>query len=189
MFKRIFKKDKAKHELALSLLAETKKRNTSFYGKQDFENAALLTVKELDELNFAPKPQDFYTDQRAIDLVNEIYRDDFKWFKYSVGSIPQKRESKEVDLVPEDLDWQTYIKLSPDLFKHQVYNKRSVIRHYLEFGRFESVPRAYKIVAPEGFDWKKYLNLYPDLGAAGITTEVAAIEHYLSYGAREGRPI
>ena len=110
VFKRIFKKDKAKHDLALSLLAETKKRNTSFYGTQDYENAALLSIKELAEMHFAPKPQDFYADSSAVDLVNEIYRDDFKWFKYTMGEIPQKRASKEVDLVPEDLDWQTYIK-------------------------------------------------------------------------------
>jgi hypothetical protein len=70
-----------------------------------------------------------------------------------------------------------------------IYNERTVIRHYLEFGRFESVPRAYRIEAPDGFDWRRYLSLNDDLPAAGITTELAAIEHYISYGIREQREI
>jgi hypothetical protein len=70
-----------------------------------------------------------------------------------------------------------------------ITNQRSVIRHYLEFGRFEATPRAYKIEAPEGFDWQRYLQLNTDLKAEGILTEMAATQHYISYGIRQDRPI
>lgn len=189
LFKRVFKQDKSKYEFAMSKLGEAKKQNSTFYGEQDFDNAALLTLNELDGLTFSPKPQDFYTDQGVVDLVNEIYQDDFKWFNYSMGKTPSKSASSQIGLVPDDFDWQHYVRLNPDLAKDEFYNERSVVRHYLEFGRFELFPRAYKTVAPEGFDWEKYLSLHPDLGRSGITTEKAAIEHYLFYGIREGRAI
>ncbi len=187
VFKRIFKRDKAKLEFSLSKLAKIQKRNSSFYGRENYDNAAMLSLDELDAMTFAPKPQDFYTDQRVVELVNEIYQDDFKWFNYAFGDIPTKSASKEIELIPDDFDWEMYIRLSPDLPTAEVRNERSTVRHYLEFGRFESIPRAYKIEAPDGFDWQNYLNLYADLPAAGIVSEEAAIEHYISYGIREGR--
>lgn len=189
VFKRVFRRDPAKLRFALEKLGEVSKHNSSFYGKTDFEDAACLDASTLNQLVFAPKPQDFFNKTRARELVDEIYQQDFELFGYRKGDIPQKGASSEVDAVPQDLDWEMYIRLNPDLPRDQIYNERTVVRHYLEFGRFEEHLRAYKIEAPAGFDWQRYLLLHADLQAAGITTEHAAIEHYISYGIREEREI
>lgn len=187
VFKVVFKKDKRKLKSALAKIDHVKRHNSSFYGESDYSNAATMALAELDEIVFAPKPQDFYVDQQALTLVNEIYSDDFDLFSYERNEIPQKSASKEIDLVPQDFDWRMYLRLNPDLPKDEIYNERSVVRHYLEFGRFERHPRAYRIEAPKGFDWQRYLGLHDDLPKAGITTELAAIEHYISFGIREER--
>lgn len=189
VYKRIFKRDKKKLAEAIVALDNLKKRNSSFYGPKNFEDAAELTVGELDALMFAPKPQDFYRSNEVTQLVDEIYYRDFINFAYKQGDVPQKQESKEISLIPDDFDWQTYIRLNPDLPPDEIYNERGAIRHFLEFGRFEKYLRAYKIEAPAGFDWQRYLTLHGDLRAAGISTEMAAIEHYISYGIREERTI
>ena len=188
-FKRIFKHDKQKLRNAIAAISQVKRRNASFYGEQDYPNAATLPLAELDELVFAPKPQDFYIDAEAVDLVNEIYANDFELFSYKQNEIPSKNASKEIELIPDDFNWRMYIRLNPDLPKDEIYNERSVVRHYLEFGLFEEHPRAYKIVAPIGFEWQRYLSLHVDLPKAGITNELAAIEHYISFGIRENREI
>jgi len=187
VFEQIFKGDPGKLDSARKKLDQLKKSNSSFYGEQDFENAALMSKAQLDGLVFAPKPQDFYTDVRVRRLVEEIYKLDFQRLGYKLGEIPQKRSSSEIKLVPTDFDWQMYLRLNPDLPRDEIYNERSVVRHYLEFGRFESTPRAYKIEAPAGFDWQRYLSLNADLPSAGIDSEAAAVEHFISYGVREGR--
>ena len=187
VFKRIFKRDKTKLSFALEKINQLKRRNSSFYGEQEYLNAASMPLHELDEIVYAPKPQDFYADEQAINLVSDIYSDDFDLFSYERNKIPQKSPSKEIDLVPKDFDWRMYLRLNPDLPLDEIYNERSVVRHYLEFGRFEIHLRAYKLEAPTGFDWQRYLNLHDDLPKAGIATESAAIEHYVSYGIREGR--
>lgn len=187
VFKTIFKKDKRKLKSALGMVDQVKRHNSSFYGDVDYDNAAIMSLSELDEIVFAPKPQDFYVDDQALALVSEIYSDDFDLFSYKRKQIPHKSASKEIGLVPRDFDWRMYLRLNPDLPKDEIYNERSVVRHYLEFGRFEHHPRAYKIEAPNGFDWQRYLSLHDDLPSAGITTELAAIEHYISFGIREER--
>lgn len=189
VFKRIFKRDKSKLHLALKKVHRLKRRNSSFYGEQEYLSAASMPLSELDEIVYAPKPQDFYVDEQAISLVNEIYSNDFDLFLYQRNEIPHKAASKEISLVPKDFDWRVYLRLNPDLPHDEIYNERSVVRHYLEFGRFETHLRAYKIEAPSGFDWQRYLSLHDDLPKAGITTELAAIEHYISYGIREEREI
>ncbi len=189
VYKKVFKHDKTKLKFALEQLALIKKKNSSFYGHQDYDDAALLDVDVLDDMVFAPKPQDFFKSAEVVALVDEIYHLDFVNFAYKKGEIPHKTASKEIDVVPKDLDWETYIQLNPDLPRDEIYNERGVVRHYLEFGRFETPYRAYKIEAPESFDWRRYLELHEDLPAAGINSENAAIGHYLSYGVREGREI
>jgi hypothetical protein len=188
-FKKIFRDDKTKHMYAVEQLNKIKPKNSSFYGQSDFPLAASLSLDKLDNMVYAPKPQDFYGDPRAIELVDQIYQQDFFLFGYTPGKIPHKSASKEIQLIPNDFDWQMYLRLNPDLPLAGITNQRSVIRHYLEFGRFEATPRAYTIEAPEGFDWQCYLDLNADLKAQGILTEVAAIEHYISYGIRQDRPI
>ena len=121
--------------------------------------------------------------------MQHIYAADFKLFGYHVDEVPERPASKEIQALPADLDWQMYLRLNPDLTPDVFYNERLVVRHYLEFGRFEAIPRAYKIEAPTGFEWRRYLELNDDLKAAGVTSELAAIEHYISYGIREGREI
>jgi len=189
VFKRVFKTDKKKHSFALRQLEQLTRKNSSFYGEKNYPLAATLSTQKLNNFVFAPKPQDFFVDKRAVELVNEIYQDDFTLFGYAFGDIPIKPASKERELIPDDFDWEMYLRLNPDLPPAGINNERSVVRHYLEFGRFESTPRAYKIEAPDGFDWKCYLKCNSDLKSAGIKTQEAVIEHYISYGIREGRPI
>jgi hypothetical protein len=188
-FRKIFSGDKAKKSYAVEQLNIIKRRNSSFYGQRDFPSAASLSLDQLDDMVFAPKPQDFYCDPRAIKLVDQIYQNDFFLFGYTPGKIPHKSASEEIQRIPDDFDWQMYLRLNPDLPLAGISNQRSVIRHYLEFGRFEETPRTYKIEAPRGFDWQRYLDLNIDLEAEGITTEAGAIEHYISYGIRQDRRI
>jgi len=188
-YRKIFRGNGSAQRLAETKIFATEKLNSLYFGEKDFADAALLTTEELDQLTFAPKPQDFFNSEAARDLVHEIYAQDFAHFGYEMNEIPQKKASSEVQYVPSDMDWQMYIRLNPDLPPEDVYNERTVLRHYLEFGRFEDHPRAYKIEAPEGFDWQRYLSLYADLRVAGIDNESAAIEHYISYGIREEREI
>lgn len=185
--KRVFKSDKAKLTFALSQIDSIKKSNSSFYGLANFDDAAVLSIEQLDELVFAPKPQDFLRSETVRNLIEEIYLNDFNLLSYPIGKWPSKNASPEVHEVPADLDWQMYIRLNPDLPRNEIYNERGVVRHYLEFGRFEEHPRAYKIEAPQGFDWQRYLTLNQDLVASGIDNEQAAIEHYISFGIREHR--
>jgi hypothetical protein len=189
VFKRIFKGDKAKHQFALNELDKIERKNVSFYGAQDFVSAGTLSVETLNKQVFAPKPQDFFSTPRAIELVKELYREDFRLFGYTQGDIPKKLATKEIALIPDDFDWKMYLRLNPDLPHAGIDNERAVVRHYLQFGRFEITPRAYKIEAPEGFDWQRYLTLNPDLKEQGISEQDAAIEHYISYGIRQERSI
>lgn len=189
VFKTVFKGDKVLRRSALEKLQAISKRNSSFYGAADFDDAALLACDDLDDLVFAPKPQDFLRSQRVRELIEQIYRQDFDVFGYRLGDIPHKSVSPEIDALPEDFDWRMYLRLNPDLPADSIYNERGVVRHYLEFGRFEQHPRAYKIEAPDGFDWRRYLQLNSDLANRGIVSEAQAVEHYISYGIREYRPI
>lgn len=188
-FKKIFKGHRAKLKSALVQLKQMRRKNSSFYGQESFPAAASLALEQLNEMVFAPKPQYFYKDPRTVELVNEIYADDFRLFGYTPNQIPQKSVSKELQLIPEDFDWKMYLRLNPDLPHAGIHNERAVVRHYLENGRFETTPRAYRIEAPEGFEWQRYLALNTDLEAQGIVSEAAAIEHYISYGIRQERPI
>ncbi len=187
VFKRVLRDDKAKLDHALKELKNLRKTNSSFYGETNFKDAAQLSNKELDELVFAPKPQDFFTSERVRNLVEEIYQADFDLFGYQRGAIPNKSTSSEIQALPYDFDWRMYLRLNPDLPLDHIYNERGVTRHYLEFGRFEEHPRAYKIVAPAGFEWQSYLSKNPDLVERGINDEMSAIEHYISYGVRQHR--
>lgn len=188
VFKRIFRGNKAKLNLAMEELKKIKRKNSSLYGKRDFPLAGSMSIKDLNELVFAPKPQNFFAEPEAVELVDEIYQEDFRLFGYAHGNIPHKSATREIELIPKDFDWQMYLRLNPDLPHSGIDNERSVIRHYLEFGRFELTPRAYKVEAPDGFDWQRYLSLNADLLDEGIVSEEAAIEHYISFGIRQERP-
>lgn len=187
IYQHIFKRDKSKLNFALEQLAEIEKKNSLFYTDEDFKDAAQLSVSQLDNMVFAPKPQDFYNSETVISLVNQIYHLDFINFGYEKNKIPKKAASEESAMLPDDFDWRTYLLLNTDLPREQIYNQRGVVRHYLEFGRFDMPPRSYKVEAPEGFDWQRYLSLHADLPASGITTEREALVHYLSFGIHEGR--
>jgi len=188
LYKRVFHHDQAKYQQAMTALEKQTKNNSLFYSDQAFPNAAKMPLHELDELVFAPKPQDFLNEQ-TIALIQEIYADDFRIFGYKLTDFPRKQASKELALLPPDFDWQMYRRLNPDLACEQIHNERSYVRHYLEYGRFEGPHRTWKLEAPDGFDWQRYLNLHDDLPAAGIDSESAAIEHYLSWGITEQRAI
>ena len=188
-FNTIFAKDKTKKNFAINELSNIKRKNSSFYSETDYADASTIGVSELNEMVYSPKPQDFYNNARAIELVDQIYKQDFYLFGYAHGDIPHKGASSEASLIPDDFDWKMYLRLNPDLPHSGIDNERSVVRHFLEFGRFETTPRAYKVEAPEGFDWQRYLELNTDLKKEGINSELSAIEHYISFGIRQDRPI
>lgn len=188
-YKRVFRKNVPMRQHALDQLAQVKKTNSSFYGHENYDDASKLSVEEINCIVFAPKPQDFLVDPQAVKLIQEIYAQDFKLLGYNPARLPNKKAAKEIEDVPKDFDWKMYLRLNPDLHlrPEEFYNERTIVRHYLEFGRYEEPFRAYRLEKPEGFDWRSYLEVNKDLVRAGITTEEAAIEHYLGYGVREYR--
>lgn len=189
VFKRVFKQDPQKLDFALQQLEAAKKRNSSVYGDIDYDDAAQISVAELDEIVFAPKPQDFFKNERARTLVYEIYKDDFDAFGYRKDDLPFKKSSSGIEQIPDDFDWKVYLTLNPELRANNINNERSAVRHYLQHGRSEVPVRTYKYEVPDDFEWRRYLSLHADLPAAGISTKEAAIAHYLTYGMREGREI
>lgn len=80
--------------------------------------------------------------------------------------------------IPEDFDWQIYLKINPDL---TIKTPLFAINHYLEYGNSEK--RRYSEL-PYDFNWQVYLKINPDLT---IKTPDFARRHYLEYGIREKR--
>ena len=186
VYRKIFKASPVISKQAQAEINVVKKFNSSFYGDKDHQDAALIELDQLEQI-FAPKPQDFFISGKARTLVQEIYAEDFRLFNYDLKLVPHKAVSPEFAAIPDDFDWQTYLLLSPDLVIQGLTSERKVIRHYLEFGRFETESRSYQMVAPEGFSWEEYLALNEDLEKSGIDNERDAIIHYLSYGRNEKR--
>lgn len=183
-YRKIFSSKPTRLALANEKIDELQKMNSSFYSKQDFSKAAEMPVQELNKMIFPPRPQDFYASQEAQDLIGEIYADDFIFFNYSRNDLPLRQASSELNDLPEDFDWQTYLLISPDLQLAGMTSERQVIRHYLEFGRYEA-KRGYKIEAPEGFMWQQYLEINRAKIPEEIDNEYDALIHYLGYGVRQ----
>ncbi|NND82843.1 MAG: sulfotransferase family 2 domain-containing protein [Gammaproteobacteria bacterium] len=173
--------------LVQRLVSERESRNSLYYAEQSYADAAQLSPAVLRAMVAAPKAQDFYLSAEIRATVQRIYQNDFASYGYSPDSVPQAKPSADLQLIPADFDWRTYLELNPDLALAGMQSEREVVRHYLEFGRLEDIPRAYKVIAPAGFEWQKYLAKNPDLGAGGISDERAAVVHYLGFGVREGR--
>lgn len=187
VYAEVFARYPEKSALLQSLLKPSeRKRNAIFYSDKSYPDAALLKPAELNDMVSAPRPQDFFRHSEVRELVQSVYAQDFQRFDYSLDDIPQARATDVYAELPADFDWQVYLELSPDLLFDGITTERAVIRHYLEFGRYESI-RKYRVEAPQGFDWQRYLEKHPDLSAAGIRDERAAIVHYLGFGVREGR--
>ena len=189
VYRRIFKRNTVMRDLAIQQIVKIQKRNSSFYGSENYNNASEIRVNELAKMVYPPRPQDFLNSAKAKQLIQDIYARDFELFNYNPRQVPHKKPSPELAAIPKDFDWQTYLLLSPDLQLDGATTEPAVIRHYLEFGQYESDRRHYKIKAPEGFAWQDYLETHADLRAAGIDSERDAIIHYLSYGKNEGREI
>jgi hypothetical protein len=189
VYRRIFKGNKGMRGLATHEILKIQKRNSSFYGSENYNNASEIPVSELVEMVYPPKPQDFLNSAKAKQLIQDIYAQDFELFNYNPMQIPHKRPSPELVTIPDDFDWQTYLLLSPDLQLDGIISEPAVMRHYLEFGQHESDRRHYTIEAPAGFEWRDYLAAHADLVAVGIDNERDAIIHYLSHGKNEGREV
>jgi len=185
VYETVFSSDSSLMEKANDAVEGMHRMNASFYAQDEFLDAATMSVDTLNAAVFAPKPQDFYVSKEARDLVCEIYANDFEYFGYSKNEIPTKRPSKELGLIPDDFDWQTYLLLSPDLRHAGLATEREVVRHYLEFGRHEH-QRGYKIEPPEGFKWQEYLVKNKGVIPVEVQDEKEALIHYLSYGQRQG---
>lgn len=187
IYKRIFKDDPDMQRKALHEIENQPRLNTLLYDQAEWPDAATLDVQQLYDMAFAPKPQDFVRDQSVRKMVQSIYAKDFEMLSYGVKDIPHKNASRELDLIPDDFDWQDYALLNPDLVPNGYQNQRMLTFHYLVHGRNEQKKRFYKLEAPEGFEWRTYLALNADLPAAGIDTERDALIHYLTFGYHENR--
>lgn len=188
VYKKIFAKHPQMLERTLNELANMQQLNQSYYSNVDYDDAASISLTELRSFLAPPRPQLFLRDEKVKELVKQIYADDFRMFKYDKLKIHEKPASPELASVPNDFDWQTYLKLNPDLEPNGVTNRPSAVRHYVAFGQYEN-GRFYKVEAPQGFAWQRYLSLNKNLMSAGINNEYDAIVHYLSFGYREGRKI
>ena len=172
---------------ALAEIPKIPRMNNLIYGEEDWPNADAMKIDKLRRLAFVPKPQDFYSNAETRQLVQEIYARDFAMFAYNKNSLPHKKASSELTLMPADFDWQAYQALNPDLASQGVNNERRLTHHYLMHGRNESKKRFYKLEAPDNFEWQTYLKLNGDLQDAGIDNERDALIHYLAYGYHEKR--
>ena len=78
--------------------------------------------------------------------------------------------------LPNDFDWNTYLRLNPDI---TIQTKQFAESHYLEYGIREK--RYYKEEKrlPHDFNWQTYLKLNPDIT---IQTQEFAEYHYLDRG-------
>jgi hypothetical protein len=92
-----------------------------------------------------------------------------------------KNKNININNLPSDFNWKTYIKLNNDLSIFA--NKIDAISHYLDYGIFEK--RRYKISIPDDFDWIQYIILNKDLKE--IKSEKDAIYHYTNFGYYENR--
>ncbi len=187
VYKRIFKKHPQMLERAVAEIPKIPRMNNLIYGVKTWEDAATLSPEMLCSLPFVPKPQDFYSNAEAKELVQEIYARDFEMFGYQLDSVPAKKPSAELELIPRDFDWQTYAILNPDLAAQGLDSERTLTHHYLMHGRLEEKKRFYKIEAPHEFDWQTYVGLHEDLRLAGIDNERDALIHYLAFGYHEQR--
>jgi len=89
--------------------------------------------------------------------------------------------NKNINKLPKDFNWKTYIKLNNDLTV--LTNKTDAVKHYLDYGKNEKRP--YKINLPNDFDWKQYIALNKDLRE--ITNKKDAVTHYTIFGFFEKR--
>ena len=189
VYKKIFKRDKALYQRACAYIDNQRRRNSIFYAEAEFPEAATMPIAALNELVWAPKPQDFLHSNEVRELIHKIYFCDFFHFGYDRDDVPHKTVKPEAGRLPDDFNWRDYIDLSLDLrTSDEVYSERTAVRHFLEFGGYEQPPRPYSRIPPTDFDWRTYLDLNPDLGEAGISSEYAAVEHYLIFGRSESRP-
>ena len=59
-YRKVFKSNPAMSERALAAIDQSKKSNSTFYSKTECANAATLSLAELAELSYSPKPQEFF---------------------------------------------------------------------------------------------------------------------------------
>lgn len=166
------------------------KRNSLLYSSENIADAAELSVEVLDEMMFAPKPEAFLRRDEVRALVFEIYEHDFKHFGYPKNRIPITKHLATPAHIPPGFDWKLYLEFNPDVANSPfVRNRRSALRHYLEFSPYDDYERAYNLETPADFDWQRYLALHADLPAAGILDRDAALRHYQTFGRREKRAL
>lgn len=158
--------------------------------QENFDNELLKVIKLFDmELNKESIITETYTnnppsvegqhinqyDDEMIQIINQIYYNDFKIFNY-------KMKSSDKPFVPLDFDWKCYLAINYTL---PYDNEKDAIEHWLAHGYNNGIVCRY--VLPINFDWRNYLQLNPDLTAAGILTEINAIRHWIYNGSKEKR--
>lgn len=83
--------------------------------------------------------------------------------------------------IPNDFNWNEYLRLNPDL--NQNSSQEDTINHYINHGSKEN--RSYKTDIPNDFNWKTYLKLNRDLNQN--SSEEDTIYHYINNGSKENR--
>jgi hypothetical protein len=103
---------------------------------------------------------------------------------------------KHLHLLPNNFDWQSYIKQNPDLEEAGINNEKTAIEHYVLVGKNEQ--RLYSqqsLIDPSvdiNFDPEFYLSEYPDVAsyyenAKYIPQKEKLLHHYINFGKQEGR--
>lgn len=97
--------------------------------------------------------------------------------------------------IPNDFDYQLYLKYNPDLIQHGITTEEQAVLHYLTHGRAEK--RSYKnhnLIEDidSNFDPIFYLNEYPETqtyfhSVPNISQKQKLYHHYINYGRHEGR--
>ena len=89
--------------------------------------------------------------------------------------------NKEINKIPENFYWKTYVKLNPDL--NPEISKKDAIKHFIKYGMQEN--RKYCIDIPTNFNWRGYIHLNRDLH--NLNNKLDCLRHYIKYGFFENR--
>ena len=81
--------------------------------------------------------------------------------------------NNEINKIPKNFYWKTYVKLNPDLEAN--INKRDAIKHFIKYGMQEN--RKYFIDIPRNFNWRGYIYLNKDLHS--LNNKLDCLRHYM----------
>lgn len=92
-----------------------------------------------------------------------------------------------------NFDWQYYIKVNQNIFKHVVVNKKDAILHWNTIGKYDKdfkyIEDDFEVetITKDNFDWIYYIKNNIDLIKNDILNSNCAWEHWCNYGKYERR--